>query len=96
MTTKRKRLKQSRIPGTEPAEVPDITTAAETYRDCRDERMTMQRQETEAHDDLLARMINHGLEVYEFEGYIVRVSNKRKASVNRKKDSSESNGEDDA
>lgn len=58
------RRKQTSIPGTEPKTIPEVSEAAEAYREARDTRMAMTDQEVSAHDKLLAVMEQHKLEHY--------------------------------
>jgi hypothetical protein len=82
--TKTKRLRQQMIPGTEPPSIPKIDKAAEAYVEVRDERMSLTEKETDAHDNLLSLLREHGLETYEFDGMTVRIDTKQKVKVRRK------------
>ena len=83
---KRRRAKQQMIPGTEGPRIPTIDKAAEEYVDIRDERMGLQKSETSRHDHLLGLMREAGLNEYEFDGSIVRLTSTSKVKVKRKKE----------
>ena len=66
--------RQKFIEGTEPPRFKDIDEAAKAYVGVRDERMGLTDDETAAKDKLLAKMKEHGLTDYSFDGYMVNVS----------------------
>lgn len=80
----KKRSKQLQIPGTEPEHFPELDEAAEEYVERRDARMAMGKRETEAQDELVKLMHDHGLKNYEYDGLTVILVNKEKAKVRRK------------
>jgi hypothetical protein len=87
--------RQAFLPGTEPVKNAKVHPRAINYADARDARMECNRIEKEAHDDLLATMLEEGLEVYEYGDIKVTVNNKRKCRVEDKTRKHESNGDDD-
>lgn len=84
-----KKPKQSYIEGTEPPSIPAIDAAAEHYVSVRDERCELSKQESEAHDNLLDKMREHGLDKYEFDGHVVTCLSTTKAAVKKKKTESD-------
>jgi len=58
--------KQMQIPGTERKEVPEIETAAEAYREVRDERAALSKRESMKRMELLAIMRAHGVKLYRY------------------------------
>lgn len=80
------RPRQGFIPGTEPESIPVLDEAAESYVQARDGRMAAGKTEIERHDKLLGLMHEHGLDAYEFDGYIVSLASKEKVKVKRSKD----------
>lgn len=89
---KRKRKpKQTRVPGTEAKVIKAITYAAEEYADLRDERMELGKKEVEARDRLLGLLDQHGLEEYVDPDVGVKATREAvvKAKVKRLKDSDE-------
>ena len=83
--------KQQYIDGTEPVRVKEIEEAADTYRDIRDRRQELTREETAANEALLALMKEHGLTSYRYDGSEVTLAKeKEKARVRRIKAEGES------
>lgn len=78
--------RQPRLPEMELPSVAEIDEAAETYRELRDSRMSMQKREAEAHAELLELMKSHGLKDYEFDGYVVSVVSSEKVRVRKSKE----------
>lgn len=66
--------KQLAIEGTKTKHHPDISEAAEVYRDIRDDRARMSREEHDAKTTLMMRMKKHGLEVYDDPDLGLRVT----------------------
>lgn len=92
---KRGRVKQERLPGMEEPTIPDVEQAAEEYREIRDQRMKLQKDEGEAHDKLVQNMHKHGRTVYEFDGYKVELVTTEKARVRREKDDTDDDSDED-
>ncbi len=91
---RRAKAKQGWLNGTEPVSIKELDAAAETYFDTMQERITLTREEHEAMDSLVEKMIEHDVERYETpDGLIVTVTKKSKCLVKRKKDA-EKNGDD--
>jgi len=83
-----RRKKQGTIPGTERTVHADITEAAETYVEIRDERMELTANEIDANAALVAAMEEHGLTEYideEAELKVTLPNKKVKAKVARYK-----------
>lgn len=88
-----KRLKQQRIPGSEPPSIPALDDAAETYYEVMQDRLKLTKEEHEAMDSLVEKMSEHGVERYETaDGLVVTITAKSKCKVKKRKDA-ESNGE---
>jgi len=66
-TPKARKPRQAKLPGTEPAEHPDVVNAAEAYVEVRDQRCEMSKRESERAGVLLAAMKKHGLSTYALE-----------------------------
>jgi hypothetical protein len=64
--SKRKKQKQMTIPGTERKEIPEIEAAAEAYREVRDERAELSKQERLKKLELLALMRAHKCTLYRY------------------------------
>jgi len=64
--SKRKKQKQMTIPGTERKEIPEIEAAAEAYREVRDERCELSKQERLKKLELLALMRAHKCTLYRY------------------------------
>lgn len=84
--SKTKEPKQKRLPGHELPTIPKIDGAADSYRELRDERMKTQKEEIEAAEHLRDLMHEHGLTVYEYDGYQVSLSALEKVKVRTKKE----------
>ncbi len=76
--------KQGYLPGMEPPSIPKIDNLADKYRDIRNERMELTKQEVAAADLLDAAMREHGLTTYEYRDYVVRINRTEKVSVKKK------------
>lgn len=59
--------RQTQIPGTERASIPEIDEAAEEYRLVRDERMALSTKEAEAKKKLVATMQSHNQSAYRYD-----------------------------
>lgn len=79
------RPKQGYLPTMEPDSFPEIDRLADSYRDIRDERMEMTKEEVKAADKLEIAMKSHGLQTYEYDGQIVRLQQTEKVKVEKKK-----------
>lgn len=75
--------KQQKIPGAEgPDEIPEVTQAAESYAEIRDERCELSKQEADAQAALAEVMKKHGLTIYKtLAGAVVKLSTTSKATV---------------
>ena len=65
---------QTYIEGTEPLRIAAIEDGAAEYVDSRDARMGMLAEELRHRERLIAAMKEHGLETYNFDGYVVQLS----------------------
>lgn len=61
--------------------IPEIESAAITYKNIRDKRMLMTKEEGEAKKDLLAAMKKHALETYYFDDQEVLFTEKENVKV---------------
>jgi deoxycytidine triphosphate deaminase len=90
------RPKQTEIPGTERQTNPRVEQAATSYRNIRDARMDLQRQEKPLKATLLATMRDEGLEECVLsDGAIVRVKSKENVEVWEEEPDDEVDGADD-
>jgi hypothetical protein len=90
-----RRAKQMTIEGTQQNDYPDIEEAADRYREIRDSRMELTKDEVKAKAALLAAMKAHDCEAYKLgDGAIVKVTAKEDVKVNTPKDD-EVDGADD-
>lgn len=81
-----KRPKPTYLPGLEPVSIPALDQAVETYYDSIQDRLPYTEKETEAHDNLQEKMIEHGQDRYETpDGLVAIRTSKSKCSVKRKK-----------
>jgi hypothetical protein len=78
---KRERAEQEYLPGTEPLKNNRVHPAAKRYAKERDDRIAANKAEKEAHDNLLAIMLEEGLETYEYGDISVSIDAKRKCVV---------------
>ncbi len=92
-TKEKKRSRRRNLPGMELPSIPEIDEAADDYREKRDARMRMGKEENEAADRLLKLMTEHSLSVYEYEGYKVELSALTKVKVRRKAEAENGDGE---
>ncbi len=88
-----KKLRQQKIPGSEPERFPDLDKAAEKYTGFRDARMQNGVWEQEAAAGLLELMHSHKVTTYEFDGKMIEISQLERVRV--KKIKGESNGDSD-
>ena len=91
-------VRQQYIEGTEPPKIPEIEKAAETYRQIRDRRMDLTKEEAKANELLLELMKKHGVAAtgYRYDGSEVTVKKeKEKARVRRIKAEGEGGDNDD-
>ena len=70
-TVKKAKAKQTALPGLENRDIPEIEEAAERYRDIRDDRIAMSRDEAEAKQSLIEVMKKHNRTVYTHNGLSV-------------------------
>lgn len=77
------------LPGTAPPRNTGIENLAERYRDIRDERMGLSREEKQAKEDLIALMKRDNVPVYEFEGLQVKLTEKPNVTVRTAPDEEE-------
>ena len=90
-----KRAKQQNIPGTEPEVHADIEEAADRYREIRDNRMELTKEEGKAKAALLAAMNAHSVDAYQLEdGAVVTVSEKKDVKVRQPKDDEDAGYDD--
>jgi hypothetical protein len=82
---KKKRVRQTYIPGTEPLSIPAIDKQADYYMDRRDTRMTLGQEEKQEKQKLLDLMKEHGLYSYEFDGFLVTRTEEQDIKVRKKK-----------
>jgi hypothetical protein len=82
---RRKRAKQTMIPGTEPERIKEIEDAAENYVSARDERMGLTEEETKRKVRLIEAMKKYDLETYNFAGYMVERNRIEEDNVKVKK-----------
>ncbi len=81
MTKKKPNAAQEYIPGTEPEKNTRVHNAAKRYAKVRDERITANKVEKDAHETLLGTMLEEGLEHYEFKDVCVNIDVGRKCKV---------------
>ena len=81
------KAKQGHLPDMEPPTVKEIDRAADDYRDVRDQRMELTKQETAKQAVLLELMRKHGLTHYEYDDYVVDIvaNSSEKVKVKAKK-----------
>ena len=77
----RVRSEQTYLPGTEPKKIPSVHKAAMRYADKRDERIAANSEEAAAHNTLLEKMMEEGIDSYEYGTLKVSIDNKRKVKV---------------
>jgi hypothetical protein len=78
------KAKQQYLPGLEPPSIPAIDRLAEKYVEVRNSRMEMTKEEVKNADLLEAKMKEHGLTKYEFDGKVVELQHTEKVKVRRK------------
>jgi hypothetical protein len=90
---KRDKAKQGHLQGMEPPSIPAIDDAADAYRECRTERMTLTETEAELQAKLLALMHENKLKTYVYGDppFVCNVVELEKVKVRKQK--AESNGE---
>ncbi len=92
--SKKKELHQDFLPGTAPVKNKKVHPKALRYVEMRDTRIAANKEEADAHDNLLHAMLEEGLEVYEYGDLRVDISNSKKCKVKvEPKASPEANGE---
>jgi hypothetical protein len=92
----RKRVKQEFIPGTEPPRVREIDDAAETYYEAMMERVKLSKDEDEAKQNLIDKMVKHDIERYETpDGLVITVTNKKNVKAKKKNDDNGEEGDED-
>jgi len=94
---KRERKPRSKQPflheSMEPPCIPDLDAAADIYFDAMQERCKLSKEEDEAKQNLIAKMIEHGETLYTTkDGLVVSILSKNNVKVKKKADG-ESNGE---
>jgi hypothetical protein len=89
----KKKLVQDYLPGTEPVKNKKVHPKALHYAAMRDDRIAANVAEKEAHDTLLAAMLEEGLEDYQYGDLKVHVDNKKKCKVSTTPENAETNGE---
>lgn len=82
--------KQLQIVGTEPPTIPDVEEAAAKYREIRDQRMVLTKEEGDAQAALVVVMQKHKITEYKFdddegEEIMVTLDEKVKAKVKKAK-----------
>ena len=97
MAKKRERVRSEQmfIAGTAPEKNEVVHRAARRYVKERDARIAANKAEKEAHDHLLEKMLEQGLDSYEYGDLHVFVDNKRKCKVTTESGAS-ANGEGDS
>jgi hypothetical protein len=92
----RKRVKQGFIPGTEPPLIREIDDAAETYYEAMMERVKLSKDEDEAKQNLIDKMVKHDIERYETpDGLVITVTNKKNVKAKKKHDDNGEEGDED-
>lgn len=92
---KKKREKQGYLPGTEPPQIKVLDEAADIYFEAMRDRVKLSKKEDEAKDNLIDKMKEHGLTVYETpDGLRVEVLNKSNVKCKQKKEPTEAEGEE--
>lgn len=66
-TKKQTTPKQQKIEGFKPPEIAEVEQAAERYREIRDERMRLAKEESEENRKLVEIMQKHGIDKYRLE-----------------------------
>lgn len=85
---RRNRPEQMQIHGTERQFVPEVETAANAYRNIRDERMELTKLEVVRRDELIRVMTEHKLDVYKYDDdegveLTIKLDTKTKVKVRR-------------
>lgn len=88
--SRKTKTRQDYIPGMEPIKNEKVHPLAIRYADRRDERIAANLEEKEAHDTLLAEMLEEGLTSYKYGDLEVHIDRKHKVKVNTH---AEANGE---
>jgi hypothetical protein len=78
--------KQPELPGMAPPRIPALESLAEAYLRLRNERMGVEKKEREKRDLLLAKMQEHKVKAYEFDGKLIEIEGKEKVFVRTSKD----------
>lgn len=87
----RKHREKASLPGMEQLENKKVHDAALHYADMCDTSIAASREKHEAHDTLLAAMIEAGLTDYAYDGLTIHIDSKQKCKVMQDKESK--NGE---
>lgn len=92
--------KQTEIPGTERAAIPEIEEQAALLHEIVQRRLSIQKQEKEQHAKTLDQMKAHGIEVHKYVGdngkeMTIRVKTDQKVSVRVSKNAEADGDEDD-
>lgn len=75
-------LEQGYIPGTEPPRCPPVDQAAKLYHKTMSERVELTKEEKEAMDNLVEKMIANDLQIYETkQGLVVTLTSRSKCTV---------------
>lgn len=80
----KKKAAQEELPGMEARDVPEIEQAADRYRQIRDERCALSKEEAEAKAALIQVMKNKGRQFYSYNGLNVQLSNQENVRVKSK------------
>lgn len=73
MAKKQEELPEMVGEGVEVKRIRSINNAADKYVDVRDQRMALTEQEVEARTNLLNLMKEHKLEMYSYDGHVVKI-----------------------
>lgn len=84
--TKTPKPKQAFLKGMKPKSVPDIETAAEEYREARNDWQSRHQPMMEAQEKLHELMKAHKLKRYEYDDEVVEIIGKEKVKVSKKKE----------
>ncbi len=86
-SAKKKRQEQLEVPGTERKRIPAIDDIGAKLRECRTERMSLQIEEAELQEEMLAAMDEHGVTSYKFsvddEELTATAGAKRKVKISK-------------
>lgn len=82
-------------PTFEPPTIPELDQAAENYYDSVQERLPYTAKEKEAKETLINKMVEHQLVRYEFDGFVVSLTDSKNVAVKPRKEKSDDEGESD-